>query len=86
MVAVGRGLWLLSSSWDRWRALFEENGFTTLALGWPDDSDTVDEANQDPEVFAKKSIEQATDHYVEAIGKLRKRGCLTPSRVHFAVF
>jgi len=30
------GLWLLPNSWDRWAALFEENGFTALAPGWPE--------------------------------------------------
>ena len=64
------GLWLLSSSWDRWRELFEENGYTTLAPGWPDDPETVAEANHDPKVFAKKRIKQVTDHYVEAIRQL----------------
>src|ERR1700724_1999951 len=69
-VVFVHGLWLLSSSWDRWRTLFEENGYTTLAPGWPDDPETVAEANEDPEVFADKSIKQATDHYVEVIGQL----------------
>jgi len=39
-VVFVHGLWLLSSSWDRWRALFEEQGYTTLAPGWPDDPET----------------------------------------------
>src|SRR5229473_6123570 len=67
------GLWLLSSSWDRWRALFEEQGYTTLAPGWPDDPDTVEEAKQDPEVFAHKRIKQVTQHYVDAIGQLKTK-------------
>jgi non-heme chloroperoxidase len=46
-VAFVHGLWLLSSSWDRWRALFEENGYITLAPGWPDDPETVEEAHHD---------------------------------------
>ena len=29
------GLWLLSSSWQPWRDFFEDNGFTTVALGCP---------------------------------------------------
>src|SRR5205823_13815217 len=67
-VVFVHGLWLLSSSWDRWRALFEEQGYTTLAPGWPDDPDTVEEAKHDPEVFAHKRIKQITDHYIDAIG------------------
>ena len=64
------GLWLLSSSWDRWRALAEEKGFTTIAPSWPDDPDSVEEARADPEVFAHKMVAQVTDHYLEAISLL----------------
>ena len=44
------GLWLLPSSWDRWRDVFEEAGYATVAPGWPDDPETVAEANAHPEV------------------------------------
>jgi non-heme chloroperoxidase len=67
------GLWLLASSWDNWRALFEENGYTTLAPGWPDDPETVQEANEDQEVFAHKRLKQITAHYLDAIGQLKIR-------------
>ncbi len=69
-VVFVHGLWLLSSSWDRWRALFEDNGYATLAPGWPDDPATVEEAKNDPSVFAHKMVQQVTDHYLEAISKL----------------
>src|SRR5438067_5696145 len=69
-VVFVHGLWLLSSTWDRWRALFEENGYITLAPGWPDDPETVEEAHHDPEVFANKSLKQATDHYLDVICQL----------------
>jgi non-heme chloroperoxidase len=65
------GLWLLSSSWDNWRQLFEANGYTTIAPGWPDDPDTVEEANQDPDAFAHKRIKQVTDHYGAAADLLK---------------
>ena len=61
------GLWLLPSSWDRWAGVFEEAGFTALTPGWPDDPQTVEEANEHPEVFAHKTISQVADHYEEAI-------------------
>jgi non-heme chloroperoxidase len=64
------GLWLLASSWDRWREVFEQNGYTTLAPGWPDDPTTVEEANADPEVFAHKRLKQIRDHYLDASGQL----------------
>src|SRR6266851_4793624 len=69
-VVFVHGLWLLASSWDRWRALFEEQGYTTLAPGWPDDPETVEAAKQNPEVFAHKRLKQVTDHYVDAFGQL----------------
>ena len=70
------GLWLLPSSWDRWRTVFEEAGFTTLSPGWPDDPNTVAEAKQHPEVFAHKTVGQIADHVEDVIGKLKKRPAL----------
>ncbi len=72
-VVFVHGLWLLASSWDRWRALFEEQGYTTLAPGWPDDPETVAKAIDDPEVFARKRIKQVTDHYAEAVQQLKRK-------------
>ncbi|MDX6597935.1 MAG: hypothetical protein QOE87_1822 [Gaiellales bacterium] len=67
------GLWLLPSSWDRWAAVFEEAGYTALTPGWPDDPETVAEANAHPEVFAHKTVGQVADHYAEVIGRLDKK-------------
>src|SRR5512133_291242 len=67
------GLWLLPSSWDRWAAVFEEAGYTALTPGWPDDPETVEEANANPEVFANKTIGQVADHFAEIIGKLKNK-------------
>src|SRR3989440_3842562 len=72
-VVFVHGLWLLASSWDNWRALFEEQGYTTLAPGWPDDPEAVAEAHDDPEVFARKRIKQVTDHYADVIRQLKTR-------------
>jgi pimeloyl-ACP methyl ester carboxylesterase len=67
------GLWLLPSSWDRWAAVFEEAGYAPLTPGWPDDPETVEEANAHPEVFANKTVGQVADHYAAVIGKLAKK-------------
>lgn len=72
-VVFVHGLWLLPSSWDHWRRLFEENGFTTLAPGWPDDPATVEEARAHPKVFAKKSLKVISDHFIEVIASLKTR-------------
>jgi non-heme chloroperoxidase len=69
-VVFVHGLWLLPSSWDRWRALFEQRGYTTIAPGWPDDPEAVEEARAHPEVFAKKSLRVIEAHFAEAIRAL----------------
>jgi non-heme chloroperoxidase len=72
-VVFVHGLWLLPSSWDRWAAVFEEAGYTTLTPGWPDDPDTVTEANAHPEVFAHKTVGQVADHFDEIVRGLDKK-------------
>jgi non-heme chloroperoxidase len=67
------GLWLLPSSWDRWATAFEEAGMTALTPGWPDDPETVAEANANPDVFAHKTVGQVADHYDEVIRRLDKK-------------
>jgi non-heme chloroperoxidase len=67
------GLWLLSSSWDRWAEVFEQAGYKALTLGWPDDPETVAQGNEHPEVFAGKTVRSLADHYAEAIGRLGRK-------------
>jgi pimeloyl-ACP methyl ester carboxylesterase len=72
-VVFVHGLWLLPSSWDRWAKVFEEAGYTALTPKWPDDPDTVADANEHPEVFARKTVGQVADHFADVIGKLDKK-------------
>jgi len=72
-VAFVHGLWLLPTSWDRWCALFEEAGYTTVAPGWPDDPDTVEEAKANPDVMAHKTVGQIADHFEDVLGTLKMR-------------
>ncbi len=72
-VVFVHGLWLLPSSWDRWAKAFEDNGYTALTPGWPDDPDTVEEANEHPEVFAGKTVGEVADHFDEIIRGLDKK-------------
>jgi non-heme chloroperoxidase len=67
------GLWLLPSSWDRWAKMFEKAGFTALTPGWPDDPDTVEEANANPQVFANKTVGDVADHFDKVISGLKKK-------------
>jgi pimeloyl-ACP methyl ester carboxylesterase len=72
-VVFVHGLWLLPHSWDRWATVFDQAGYAPVTPGWPDDPETVDEANKDPEVFAHKTIGQVADHYAQVIGQLKKK-------------
>ena len=72
-VVFVHGLWLLPSSWDRWAQMFEEAGFTALTPGWPDDPDTVAEANAHPEVMAHKTVGQVTDHFDQIARRLTRK-------------
>jgi pimeloyl-ACP methyl ester carboxylesterase len=70
-VVFVHGLWMLASSWQPWRSFFEDNGYATVAPGWPDDPQTIAQARANPEVFAGKSIRQVTDHMAEVISALQ---------------
>ncbi|HEY4830445.1 MAG TPA: alpha/beta hydrolase [Solirubrobacteraceae bacterium] len=67
------GLWLLPSSWDRWATLFDQAGYASLTPGWPDDPNTVEEANAHPEVLAHKTIGQVADHFAAVIARLTSK-------------
>ena len=67
------GLWLLPSSWDRWAALFEDAGYVALTPDWPGDPETVEQARANPDVFAKKTLNQIADHTTEIVDALKRK-------------
>lgn len=67
------GLFLLPSSWDRWATVFEEAGYTALTPGWPDDPDTVAEANANPQVLANKTVGQVASHFEHIVRGLEQK-------------
>ena len=66
------GLWLLPNSWDAWRSHFEDLGYSTLAPGWPDDPDTIEQALANPDAFAGKSINDICGHLAEVVKGLNR--------------
>ncbi len=72
-VVFVHGLWLLPSSWDRWAKLYEAAGYTAVRPGWPDDPDTVEQAKEHPDVFARKSVGQIADHFEAVVKKLDRK-------------
>jgi non-heme chloroperoxidase len=67
------GLWLLPSSWDNWADFFKQAGYAPLTPDWPDDPETVEGARAEPEVVARKTLEQVADHTTEVINALDKK-------------
>src|SRR4029077_1078030 len=72
-VVFVHGLWLLPSSWDRWARVFEDAGYVAVTPGWPDDPETVQEANAKPDVFAGKSVGEVADHFEDVIRGLSRK-------------
>lgn len=72
VVVFVHGLWLLASSWDPWRELFDARGYATIAPGWPDDPATVEEGRRRC-LLARVSVRSPTT-------SLRSSDDLTPSR------
>jgi pimeloyl-ACP methyl ester carboxylesterase len=67
------GLWLLPSSWADWADFFKQAGYAPLTPDWPDDPETVEEARANPDVFAKKTLNQIADHTTEIIKGLGRK-------------
>jgi non-heme chloroperoxidase len=67
------GLWLLPSSWANWADFFKQAGYAPLTPDWPDDPQTVEGARAEPEVLAKKTLQQIADHTTEVINALDKK-------------
>ncbi len=72
-VVFVHGLWLLPSSWDRWAAGFEQEGYAVLTPGWPDAPETVQEARAHPELLAGKTVGQVADHLDAVLGGLERK-------------
>jgi non-heme chloroperoxidase len=63
----------VTQRWHRWETLFQEAGYATLAPGWPDDPESVDEARAKPEVLAGKSIKEVANHLEDVIRLLNRK-------------
>ena len=81
-VVFVHGLWLLPNSWDHWRTAFEEQGFVTLAPGWPDDPatdlDVLGRAQWWAEIFNTPCVAYAH--------KLDDAGALVETSAEFIAF
>lgn len=72
-VVFVHGLWLLDSSWDRWATFFEEAGYAAVTPGWPDDPPSVEEARENPDVFANKTVGDIAAYQQQIIERLDRK-------------
>jgi len=75
-VVFVHGLWLLPNSWERWAAFFESVGYVAVVPGWPDDPETVGDANAHAEVLANKTIGQIADYAERIVRRLNRKPAL----------
>lgn len=75
-VVFVHGLWLLPGSWRRWEEYFEEAGYVALSPGWPDDPDTVEDANAHPEAFVRQTVGRVAAHLEAVVRRLHRQPVL----------
>ena len=61
------GLWLLASSWDAWAERFQSEGYATVAVDWPGDANSVEDARSGLDHLAGVGVQEVTDHIAEVI-------------------
>lgn len=72
-VVLVHGLWIHPTSWQSWIDRFRDAGYDPTAPGWPGDTTTVEQANDDPDRFAGYGIEDIVEHHKRYIGSLEER-------------
>lgn len=72
-VVFVHGLWLLAESWDAWKSLFEEKGYSTVAVDWPNDQLTFAAAHENKDSLAGTSVADVADHVAEVIATLDRK-------------
>jgi non-heme chloroperoxidase len=75
-VVLVHGLWLPATSWLPWRGYLEEQGFATVAPGWPREPAGVDEARAHPGAVAGTGVAEVTNHVADMLAALDRRPVL----------
>jgi pimeloyl-ACP methyl ester carboxylesterase len=66
-VVFAHGLWLRSSSWDRWVDLFSTRGYAAVAPGWPGEEPA---AGERPEHRPPPGLDEVRAHYARSTERL----------------
>jgi non-heme chloroperoxidase len=75
-VVFVHGLWLLPSSWDPWKTLFETKGYAAVAIDWPGDQPSAEEARTNKDSLAGTSVADVAEHVAEVVERLDKKPVL----------
>ncbi|WP_062527554.1 alpha/beta hydrolase [Demequina rhizosphaerae] len=65
-------LWSLASAWDPWRERLAEAGLCSVAVAWPREPDTFEEALADPDAVAGISLVDVREHALAVVAALRQ--------------
>jgi non-heme chloroperoxidase len=72
-VVLVHGLWAIADGWQPWREFLETRGFATIALRWPGEPRTMEEALAHPEKFAGVGVQDVTDHTANVLAALERK-------------
>lgn len=75
-VVFVHGLWMHASSWGAWADKFRAAGYDPVAVDWPGDPATIEEARANPERLAGKSVQEIADHVARIIDGLPEKPLL----------
>jgi non-heme chloroperoxidase len=67
------GLWIHSTAWEPWAALYGDAGYEPLSPGWPGDGPTVDATRRDPSKVAGYGLADIVKHYTKIVVDLAQR-------------
>jgi pimeloyl-ACP methyl ester carboxylesterase len=67
------GLWIHSSAWEPWAALYRREQYDPLIAGWPGTGDTVEITRANPDLVGNHGIADVVEHYAKIISGLPAR-------------
>ncbi|MBS1625455.1 MAG: alpha/beta hydrolase [Bacteroidetes bacterium] len=75
-IAFIHGLWMHRTSWQAWEEFFQSNGYKTVALSWPGDSDTIAASRANPEPIGNRGVKEIADYLEQQIKALLEKPIL----------
>lgn len=64
------GLWIHSSAWEPWAALYRREQYEPVIAGWPGDGETVEDTRRNADRVAGHGVADVVQHYANLIAGL----------------